>query len=60
MSAVGNDSDGDYFLDPNIDCPDYDSSGDLLLDNLGFYLEGILQTSLAITFFKCVLRDVRW
>ena len=30
-------------------CPDYDKSGDLLLDNLGFYLEGILQVSESIT-----------
>ena len=55
-----NDTDTEYFLDPSIDCPDYDKSGDLLLDKLGFYLEGILQTSLAIAgllsnFISCLV-----
>lgn len=42
----GNES-ADYPVDTT-DCPDFDRSGDILLENLGFYLEGILQTSLAI------------
>ena len=41
-------------------CPDYDRSGEILLENLGFYLEGIIQTSLAIAgllsnFISCLV-----
>ena len=62
MIAIGNltDNETEYVVDPSSDCPDYDKSGDLLLDNLGFYLEGILQTSLAIAgllsnFISCLV-----
>ena len=62
MIVVGNQTDNEteYIMDPSSDCPDYDKSGDLLLDNLGFYLEGILQTSLAIAgllsnFISCLV-----
>jgi len=41
-------------------CPDYDRTGEILLENLGFYLEGIIQTSLAIAgllsnFISCLV-----
>ncbi len=62
MIAIGNltDNETEYIMDTSSDCPDYDKSGDLLLDNLGFYLEGILQTSLAIAgllsnFISCLV-----
>ena len=36
-------SDADYVDDPYSHCHDYDKSGQVLLDNLGFYLEGVIQ-----------------
>ena len=30
------------------DCPDFDESGQILLNNLSFYVEGILQTPIAV------------
>ena len=32
-----------------IDCPDFDESGQYVLNNLSFYLEGVIQTPLAIS-----------
>ena len=38
------------------DCPYFDQNGDILLDNLAFYLEGITQTSFAFAgiMFNCI------
>ncbi len=40
----------------SVECPNFDSADEILLDNIGFYFEGVVQVSISPTFYACLFR----